>query len=46
MLKERLARRQQRSGGALPGQMNRHGRAAIRWEKALDVTTTEQGNVT
>jgi hypothetical protein len=35
-----------RSGGALPGQMSYHRRAAIRWEKMLDVTKTEPGNVT
>jgi len=26
--------------------MSHHGRAAIRWEKMLDVTETEPGNVT
>jgi len=26
--------------------MSYHRRAAIRWEKMLDVTTTEPGNVT
>jgi hypothetical protein len=35
-----------RSGGDLPGQMSYHRRAEIRWEKMLDVTTTEPGNVT
>jgi hypothetical protein len=35
-----------RSGGALPGQISHHGGAAIRWEKMLDVISTEPGNVT
>jgi hypothetical protein len=35
-----------RSGRLLPGQMSHHGKAAIRWEKVLDVRRTEPGNVT
>jgi hypothetical protein len=31
---------------ALPGQMSHYGKAAIRWEKVLDVGLTEPGNVT
>jgi hypothetical protein len=29
--------------GALPGLMSHHGRAVIRWEKALNVTMAELG---
>jgi hypothetical protein len=36
----------QRSGSLLPGQISHHGRAAIRWEKVLDIVMTEPGNVT
>jgi hypothetical protein len=35
-----------RSGLALPGQMSSQGRAAIRWEKVLDVGSTEPVNIT
>jgi hypothetical protein len=34
------------SGRLLPGHISHHGRAAIRWEKVLDVTVTELGNIT